>query len=92
MSKVRVLAGTRKGAFILTADGKRQNWEDQRTALCGMGAVSPERLAGRSQSHLRLADQRLVRTDHSTLRRWRQDLAPAGTPPGEPRRLGRPRP
>src|SRR5690349_2055389 len=27
MSKVRVLVGTRKGAFILTSDGKRQNWE-----------------------------------------------------------------
>jgi photosystem II stability/assembly factor-like uncharacterized protein len=27
MSKVRVLAGTRKGAFILTADGKRDKWE-----------------------------------------------------------------
>ncbi|HSB75062.1 MAG TPA: hypothetical protein VLC12_05385 [Terriglobales bacterium] len=27
MSKVRVLAGTRKGAFILTADGKREKWE-----------------------------------------------------------------
>jgi photosystem II stability/assembly factor-like uncharacterized protein len=27
MNKVRVLAGTRKGAFILTADGKRQNWD-----------------------------------------------------------------
>jgi hypothetical protein len=27
MSKVRVLVGTRKGAFILTADGKRKNWE-----------------------------------------------------------------
>ncbi len=27
MSKVRVLVGTKKGAFILTADGKRQNWE-----------------------------------------------------------------
>jgi BNR/Asp-box repeat protein len=27
MSKVRVLAGTRKGAFILTSDGKRQNWK-----------------------------------------------------------------
>ena len=27
MSSVRVLAGTRKGAFILTADGKRKNWE-----------------------------------------------------------------
>jgi photosystem II stability/assembly factor-like uncharacterized protein len=25
--KIRVLAGTRKGAFILTSDGKRQNWE-----------------------------------------------------------------
>src|ERR1022692_1239182 len=27
MSKIRVLVGTKKGAFILTADGKRQNWE-----------------------------------------------------------------
>jgi hypothetical protein len=27
MSKVRVLVGTRKGAFILTSDGKRQKWE-----------------------------------------------------------------
>jgi photosystem II stability/assembly factor-like uncharacterized protein len=27
MSSVRVLVGTRKGAFILTADGKRQSWD-----------------------------------------------------------------
>jgi hypothetical protein len=27
MSKVRVLVGTRKGAFVLTSDGKRQRWE-----------------------------------------------------------------
>lgn len=27
MSSVRVLVGTRKGAFILTSDGKRQRWE-----------------------------------------------------------------
>ncbi len=27
MSGVRVLVGTRKGAFILTADGKRQRWQ-----------------------------------------------------------------
>ncbi len=27
MSSVRVLAGTRKGAFILTSDGKRQEWK-----------------------------------------------------------------
>ncbi len=27
MSSVRVLVGTRKGAFILTSDGKRKNWD-----------------------------------------------------------------
>ena len=27
MSGVRVLAGTRKGAFVLTSDGKRDRWE-----------------------------------------------------------------
>ncbi len=27
MSKVRVLVGTKKGAFILTADGKREKWD-----------------------------------------------------------------
>ncbi len=27
MSKVRVLVGTRKGAFVLTSDGKRQHWD-----------------------------------------------------------------
>jgi BNR/Asp-box repeat len=27
MSGVRVLVGTRKGAFVLTSDGKRQSWE-----------------------------------------------------------------
>ncbi len=26
MSTVRVLVGTRKGAFILTSDGKRERW------------------------------------------------------------------
>jgi len=27
MSKVRLLVGTRKGAFVLTSDGKREQWE-----------------------------------------------------------------
>jgi len=27
MSGVRVLVGTRKGAFVLTSDGKRQHWD-----------------------------------------------------------------
>jgi hypothetical protein len=27
MSKVRVLVGTRKGAFVLASDGKREKWD-----------------------------------------------------------------
>ena len=27
MSGVRVLVGTRKGAFVMTADGRRQQWD-----------------------------------------------------------------
>ncbi len=27
MSKVRVLVGTHKGAFIMTSDGKRKSWD-----------------------------------------------------------------
>src|SRR3990170_2511029 len=27
MSRVRVLVGTHKGAFVLSSDGKRKNWE-----------------------------------------------------------------
>src|ERR1700731_4826608 len=27
MSSVRVLVGTRKGAFVLTSDGKREQWD-----------------------------------------------------------------
>jgi photosystem II stability/assembly factor-like uncharacterized protein len=27
MSKIRLLVGTKKGAFVLTSDGKRKNWE-----------------------------------------------------------------
>ncbi len=65
MSKVRVLVGTRKGAFILESDGKREKWDVKRPAFCRLGNVSPERIAGRSESNLRLANQRLVRADHS---------------------------
>ena len=36
MSNVRVLVGTRKGAFVLTADGKREDWEvAARTSAAG---------------------------------------------------------
>ena len=42
MSRVRVLVGTRKGAFVLTSDGKREHWD-----------VSPMRLAGWEIYHLK---------------------------------------
>src|SRR5215207_544814 len=42
MSKIRVLVGTKKGAFILTADGARKNW-----------AVSGPFFAGFEMYHLK---------------------------------------
>ena len=51
MSKVRVLVGTRKGAFILTSDGKRKNWEVSGPHFAGWeiyhmkgSPVNPDRL------------------------------------------------
>ena len=45
MSQVRVLVGTKKGAFVLTSDGKRENWDVSRPALRGMGDLPHEGLA-----------------------------------------------
>jgi photosystem II stability/assembly factor-like uncharacterized protein len=42
MSRIRLLVGTRKGAFVLTADGKRQQWD-----------VSPPHFAGWEIYHLK---------------------------------------
>src|SRR5439155_1757054 len=36
MSGVRVLVGTRKGAFILTGDGKRKQWKGSGPHLAGV--------------------------------------------------------
>src|SRR2546429_251300 len=51
MSGIRVLAGTRKGAFILTSDGKRKNWKVDGPHFAGWeiyhmkgSPVDPERL------------------------------------------------
>ena len=51
MSQVRVLVGTRKGAFILTADGRRSRWEVSGPHFAGWeiyhvngSAVNPNRL------------------------------------------------
>jgi hypothetical protein len=65
MSSVRVLVGTRKGAFILTADGQREEWE-----------ISGPLFAGWEIYHL--ADQRLVRPANPALRRRRENLGARG--------------
>jgi photosystem II stability/assembly factor-like uncharacterized protein len=51
MSTVRILVGTRKGAFILTSDGKRKNWEVNGPIFAGWemyhlkgSPVDPDRL------------------------------------------------
>ena len=45
MTGVRVLVGTRKGAFILTSDGKRKDWKVERAALRGLGDLPRQGLA-----------------------------------------------
>ena len=77
MSKVRVLVGTRKGAFILTSDGKRENWDVSGPHFAGWEIYHLKGSPADPEPHLRLADQRMVRPDHPALRRWRQDLASA---------------
>ena len=57
MSGVRVLVGTKKGAFILTSDGKREKLGRQRPAFCRLGDLSPERFACRSGSPFCVADR-----------------------------------
>ncbi len=51
MSRVRVLVGTRKGAFVLTADGARRDWDVQGPLFAGWevfhvagSPVAPDRL------------------------------------------------
>src|ERR1700686_416572 len=84
MSKVRVLVGTRKGAFVLTSDGKREKWD-----------VSGPHFAGWEMYHVKGSPidpnpvyssqtsgwfgQIIQRSDDGG-KTWHQP----GTPPGEP--------
>jgi len=83
MSKVRVLVGTRKGAFILTADGKRQNWEVSGPHFAGWelyhlkgSPVDPNRIYASQTSGW--FGQIIQRSDDGG-KTWHQP----GTPPGE---------
>jgi len=91
MSKVRVLVGTRKGAFILESDGKREQWD-----------VSGPHFAGWEMYHLKgspadpnriYASQtsgwfgQLIQRSDDGGKTWHQP----GTPPGEPPAPGPPK-
>ena len=83
MSKVRVLVGTRKAAFILTSDGKREQWEVSGPHFSGWetyhingSPVDPNRLYASQTSAW--FGQVIQRSDDGG-KTWHQP----GTPPGE---------
>jgi len=84
MSRVRALVGTRKGAFILTSDGKRQKWEVSGPHFAGWeiyhvkGSPADANRLYASQTSAWFG-QIIQRSDDGG-RTWHQP----GTPPGEP--------
>ena len=84
MSKVRVLVGTKKGAFILTSDGKRGQWTVEGPYFAGWeiyhvkgSPADPNRLYASQTSGW--FGQIIQRSDDAG-KTWHQP----GTPPGEP--------
>jgi photosystem II stability/assembly factor-like uncharacterized protein len=83
MSKVRVLVGTHKGAFVLTADGKREKWEVSAPHFAGWemyhlkgSPADPNRIYASQTSGW--FGQIIQRSDDGG-KTWHQP----GTPPGE---------
>jgi len=83
MSRVRVLVGTRKGAFVLSADGKRENWEVSGPHFAGWelyhlkgSPADPNRIYASQTSGW--FGQVIQRSDDGG-KTWHQP----GTPPGE---------
>ncbi len=84
MSRVRVLAGTKKGAFILTSDGTRKQWDVSGPHFAGWemyhlkgSPVEPNRIYASQTSSW--CGHISHRTDDGG-KTWHQP----GTPPGEP--------
>ena len=71
MSGVRVLVGTRKGAFILSADGSRKDWTVTGPLFAGWEIFHLKGSPADPESSLCLSDQRMVRAGDSAIeRRW----------------------
>src|SRR5947207_11417269 len=84
MSGVRLLVGTKKGAFILTSDGKRENWDISGPHFAGWemyhlkgSPIDPNRIYASQSSGW--FGQIMQRSDDGG-KTWEQP----GTPPGEP--------
>ena len=91
MSDVRVLVGTRKGAFVLTSDGKREQWDVSGPHFAGWeiyhvkgSPADPNRLYASQSSGW--FGQLIQRSDDGG-KTWHQP----GTPPGEPPAPGPPK-
>jgi hypothetical protein len=93
MSKVRVLVGTRKGAFILSSDGQRKNWEVSGPHFAGWeiyhlkgSPVDPDRIYV-SQSSGWFGQ--IIQRSNDGGKTWEQPGTPAGesttTPDGMPK-------
>ncbi len=78
MSGIRVLVGTRKGAFVLTSDGKRKEWAVSGPHFAGWEIYHLKGSPADPQPHLRLADQRLVRAGDAEIQRRRRHLGAGG--------------
>ena len=88
MSNVRVLVGTRKGAFILTADGKREKWDVSGPHFAGWeiyhmkgSSVDPNRIYASQNSGW--FGQIIQRSDDGG-KTWFQPGTPAGAPTTSP--------
>lgn len=88
MSGVRVLVGTKKGAFILSADGKREKWEVSGPHFAGWeiyhmkgSAVDPNRIYVSQTSGW--FGQIIQRSDDGG-KTWHQPGTPAGAPATTP--------
>lgn len=88
MNSVRVLVGTRKGAFILTSDGKRQRWDVSGPHFGGWeiyhmkgSPVDPNRLYASQSSGW--FGQIIQRSDDGG-KTWHQPGTPAGEPTTTP--------
>ena len=84
MSRVRVLVGTRKGAFLLTSDGKREQWKVDGPHFAGWeiyhvkgSPVDPNRLYASQTSGW--FGQIIQRSDDGG-KTWFQPGTPAGEP------------